>query len=273
MTPLLGAAPTGLAATTFALPPCLDLHWRRFPLLFLFGATIGAGLDYLHTDGDEIRYPEDTNHWRGIWTMGALYSIVPTVFCVLQRLLGDRAIPKPYFRTAPTVGIYCLMYGFTAYGDIHSFAIAAILFLVGLVLWFLHDRSFSGFVASAIAAIGGAVLEGTLSSNGRMQYSVQDVGGVPLWLPALYWLSGPTWGLVCKRALTIRNHCGSDDANGDNGVVDTVAAVGNKVDAPVLKNGSLPPRAKSSQCDLYPLRPSSFRSPVRRPAERSCFPS
>lgn len=189
--------------STAPTPSAAPVQWQRMPLLFLFGATVGAGLDWLHTHGDEIRYPDGTNHWRGIWTMGTMYAVGGYLYTIFVQRLGRAAPPLPYLQTIPSLLLYALGYAFTAYGDTHSALIAAVLFAEALVLWWCLEGSAVGFAGSVVAAVIGAGIESTLSHFDTMSYVVQDVVRIPVWLPAIYFLCAQTWGQVCRRALTI----------------------------------------------------------------------
>jgi hypothetical protein len=178
------------------------------PMLAAFGATVGAGLDYLHTDGGAIVYPDDMNHWRGILTFLVVYPVAGLLFTMWVRSAGLTKRPAPYSRLWPSVGVYVLLYTMTAYAGahIHSYVQAAILFAAGAVFWHRFDGSWQGFVGGVGAGVIGAGTEAALSHWGTMQYTTQDALMVPVWLPAIYWCSSFSWGQVCRRALLIDDH-------------------------------------------------------------------
>lgn len=55
----------------------LSRETKNFCGLVLFGGTYGAALDYAHTHGGAIEYPEGTHHERGILTFAFVYSVIP----------------------------------------------------------------------------------------------------------------------------------------------------------------------------------------------------
>ena len=184
------------------MPPFI---WSRVWYMVLFGATIGAGLDYLHTHGEEITYPEGTNHWRAIFTFAVVYSLGPLL--QLCTMIPVKGVPPPaeYKESVlATVG-WCIMYAFTAYGDIDTHAIAIVLTTFGLYYWYhFHNCHFISLISAAIVGIGFGLGEGFLAEVvGTMSYVKQDYLGIPVWLPALYFSSAFTWIELCRRLLTV----------------------------------------------------------------------
>lgn len=183
-----------------------DLHYRRTVWLVVFGATVGALLDYLHTDGGTIVYPEGTNHWRGIATFAVVYSIGGILFTLINRFWGNKQTPVPYEHSYPTVWIFCALYAFTAYLDHHTVTTFALLLGASLAMWYYQDRTLVGLAASIVSAFVGGAVESSLSHLGTMSYTSQDYAYLPVWLPAVYFASGTSWGQVCRRVLEIEEH-------------------------------------------------------------------
>jgi hypothetical protein len=189
------------------------MHLHRLPLLILFGATVGAALDYLHTDGGAIVYPDGTNHWRGVLTFALAYGPGGVVYvAVFHRMFAKTAAPRrplPYPQTWSSVVVFSLLYALTAYAGehLHSYTLCAVLLAASFYYWRKFDRSWQGVVCGAVTGFLGGGFESVLSHHGTMQYATQDVYMIPVWLPALYCLWSTCWGQqVCGRALLVADH-------------------------------------------------------------------
>lgn len=178
------------------------MRHRNLGFLLLFGATFGAFLDALHTHGGAITYPEGTNHYRGILTFAVVYPLACLAY-VHVRCLGSNSDAFVSYRTsAASVAVYGALYALTAYSTMPSVWIAAILFSAAVFFWVVFDRcSLMGLVGAVLVGVVGAFVEHTLSQHGTMQYAVQDIGMVPLWLPGIYALATTTVGQMARRAL------------------------------------------------------------------------
>ena len=105
------------------------------------------------------------------------------------------------------VGVYCLEYMLTSYGDMDSYVTALVLLLVSLYHWRVLDGgTWQGFTGGVFAAIIGAVTEHTLCEIGTMWYVTKDIGRIPVWLPLIYFASAQSWGQVCRRLLYVRHY-------------------------------------------------------------------
>jgi hypothetical protein len=185
----------------------MAVYYKRSAILVLFGATFGAFLDYLHTHGEEIIYPPGTNHWRGILTFAFVYWFGATTFCMWNSWAKNPHHPKPYSVTIPHVLLYGLLYAITAYADWDSRLIAALLASVSLLQWrFLEGGSWQALVGAAVSGLCGAATESFLSHQGTMSYVVQDIAKVPYWLFFIYFNAACSYGEVCRRLLTVKNH-------------------------------------------------------------------
>lgn len=181
------------------------LHWYRLGWLMLFGATIGAFLDWTHTDGHAIEYPEGTNHWRGVVTFTIAYAIPGLMYTLYMR--ATEAPPPVDFRTAMKWTLfYGLNYMFTAYGtsvfSVDPNTIFVILMTNGLIAWGWLDGSWQGVFGAVATAVVGCAIEHHLCEEDLMSYVTPQYGRVPYWLFGVYFLSANSWGHACRRVLT-----------------------------------------------------------------------
>ena len=188
------------------------LYPWRLVYMALFGATVGAYLDFTHTDGGEITYPAGTNHWRAILTFLAVYSIPTYPHAKLLAALGLRAKPLPYRRTVPFVFVYAFSYLLSSYGDAwfgwDDDAKLVAIGAIALVNWVILDASWEGLVGNSVVGVVGVLVEHLLCEVGSMTYTSETPAlglRVPLWLFFIYFGSCATWGQVCRRLLTTRD--------------------------------------------------------------------
>jgi hypothetical protein len=69
----------------------------------------------------------------------------------------------------------------------------------GSALWLWLDRSMPGLLLASLAAAGGTVVELALTHLGMFRHTYPDWSTVPMWLPALYFASGPSFGQFARR--------------------------------------------------------------------------
>jgi multisubunit Na+/H+ antiporter MnhG subunit len=148
---------------------------RRVAGLLTFGAIGGTLLDLLHFGG-------------------LLYALG------YRRLRGARAAPGWGVALA-ALGVFAILYAASAFLPASNVVKLVVLAAGAIVLWAWIDRSWQGVVLAAIAAVTGPLTEAALSRAGLFRHLQADVLGVPIWLPALYAASGPSFGQLARRAL------------------------------------------------------------------------
>jgi hypothetical protein len=180
------------------------IHLRRLPALALFGATVGAALDEMHTRSGTIAYPADASPYRGILTFSIAYGVGGLIYAAAMRRAVPSQEPKPLTDTWPSVVVYAGMYALTSVSDnrIPSPVVCGVIAAASLYYWRRFDGSAAGAAVGVVPGLLGAAFESMYSRNGVMAYATQDVGMVPIWLPALYVLWSATYGQVCRRVLT-----------------------------------------------------------------------
>ena len=187
-------------ATTVA-----DMHHHRLWLLVAVGVTLGAYLDFTHTHGGEITYPEGTNEWRGVATFGFVYSVPGWIYCVWTVLTGMPTAPAPFRVSVPLTLGMSLLYLTSSYGDevagADSTAKLAVIGAAGVAAWLAFDRSWQGFSGACLVAALGCAVEHQLCVVGSMSYTTAELGRVPYWLFAVYFMGTLTWGHCVRRIL------------------------------------------------------------------------
>jgi hypothetical protein len=185
------------------------MYNHRVVELMLFGVTVGAFLDWTHTDGTEIAYPVDTNHWRGLLTFLVVYSLPGWLYTKWMLYSNAPYEPAPYPQSVAATFVFCVAYMLTSYGDtvfaLSATQTCAVLTALAVYFWAVLDGSWQGVVGATVTAIVGCSVEHLVSEQQLMQYRVREMGLVPFWLFAVYLLSAATWGQVCRRVLTTRD--------------------------------------------------------------------
>ena len=181
------------------------LH-HRMGYLVLVGITLGAYLDFTHTHGSEITYPPGTNHWRGILTFAFVYSVPSWLYACWCVASGCPTEPVSYRLSVPFTFVFALCYLHTSYGDeVYGMTADDKTMLLGAAsafFWLFFDRSWQGFVGAAVTAAAGCYAEHSLCESALMNYTSPQLGRVPYWLFALYFLGTVTWGHCARRILT-----------------------------------------------------------------------
>lgn len=170
--------------------------------LALLGATVGVALDAIHTHTGTTAY---TTPWvlRMAWWVPPLFAGAGVAIGlgrpIATRLLGDAPVAPPAGRVALAMALFVVAYALSGVLPLANADVALVLVGVFALTWTLCDRSALGLGLAAAAAIGGTVVEATLVAAGAFRYATPDVGGVAVWLPALYVTAGVSVGLLGSR--------------------------------------------------------------------------
>lgn len=158
---------------------------RGAAILFLLGATLGSGLDAIHTHCGATSYPEPIAFRMAVWTpllFGGAFTIG------LLRPLLDRSggRPRPPLRSAGlSMGLFAVAY-FASVLPAPWWTVAAILGAIFVASYFLFDRSRVGLAIALGAAVGGPLVEFLLTQRGAFAHLKPTYLGLPGWLPFLY---------------------------------------------------------------------------------------
>lgn len=160
---------------------------RAVALLFLLGATLGAGLDGIHTHFGATAYTSPLI-WQMAWWTPLLFGgafAIGMLRPILDRRFGRRS-PRP---TLPSVllgmGLFIVAYASSVL-PLPWPLTAALLTAFFAVGWLLCDRSPIGLAIALVAAVGGPAVEMFLISRGTFMHLHPVLYTVSGWLPCLY---------------------------------------------------------------------------------------
>ena len=177
---------------------------RSLLLLLLFGATVGTLLDAMHTFGGATEYLHPfvlrTAWWVPLLFTGA-YGFGGFLYAVGHKKLGGPAEVPSWARVCFGVAVFSALYAITAFLPASNVVKLALLLAGAIALWFYLDRSRQGIVLALFAAVSGPVTEFVLWKLGMFRHLKPDFFGVPMWLPALYLASGPSFGQFARRVM------------------------------------------------------------------------
>jgi hypothetical protein len=178
----------GLGAAVGAPSPTRRLV-RAAIVLAVVGATLGPVLDYAHVVTGAIQYLPPVRFVP--WWVPLLYAnaaiAIGLSHPIVDRVLRPNApvVVTPSRLLAGFVGFCAVWF---ASGAIHlsSAAVAGILAPVSIALWWGLDRTWQGASQALATAVGGVLVEITLSRAGLFAHTHPDVLGVAWWLPWIY---------------------------------------------------------------------------------------
>jgi hypothetical protein len=180
------------------------LRLRALAILLAFGATGGTLLDMLHTFSGTTEYTTPlvlrTAWWVSLLFAGA-YGVGGYLYALAHRRMGG---PREVSGWPSLLVGLC---GFAALCATSAFLPATHLVKLGLlaagaaVLWGWLDRSWRGVALAALTAVIGSSTEIALSRAGVFRYLDRDLLGIPMWLPALYLASAPSFGQLARRVV------------------------------------------------------------------------
>lgn len=180
------------------------LRVRALAILLAFGAIGGTLLDMLHTFSRTTEYTTPfalrTAWWVPLLFANA-YGVGGYLYALAyRRMRGPREVS----------GWASLLVGLFAFAALYAasaFLQATHLVKLGLLatgaaaLWRWLDRSWQGVALAALTAVIGSSTEIALSRAGVFRYLDPDLLGIPMWLPALYLASAPSFGQLARRVV------------------------------------------------------------------------
>ena len=170
--------------------------------VFAFGAVVGAFFDGFHTYGGATSYPDPIALRMAWWTpplFGAAFTLLSLTYAAARRSDED---PPPGARRAAGFAAFGALYFASGFLPAGNGAKLAVLLVGAAVLFAFVDRSRAAIVAGVISAIAGPAFEIVLSRLGAFSHLQPDAMGIPVWLPGLYFASGPGLGPFVYALLT-----------------------------------------------------------------------
>jgi len=177
---------------------------RPLLLLSLFGATIGILLDALHTWSGTTEYTHPlvlrTAWWAPLLFANA-YGVGGMIFALGYRRLGGPPAVRTRSELALGLVAFALLYATSAYLPAPNIVKLVVLLAGAAALWWRLDRTRVGAALACVAAVAGPTTEIILTHFGLFRHLQADVAGIPIWLPALYLASGPSFGQIARAAI------------------------------------------------------------------------
>ena len=199
--------------------------------LALAGAALGPVCDNFHSGFGVLAYDKyeiaigAAPAWWGDGHLFQTAAWVPPLFALAALIIGGidalvaaRAPPAAApsgARAAAGVGAFVALYALSAAlagapplgAGVAPATSSLALWPPALALWALLDPSPSSFVAGALTAVGGPLIEVALLGGGGAfaepfghlySYARADLLGVDSWIPAVYFAGGPAVALVSR---------------------------------------------------------------------------
>jgi len=162
-------------------------------MVALTGATLGVAMDAFHTFSGTTRYLHPVLLQTASW-VPALFATayLLTAFNFVQFRRFDRA-PVPRTRALIAVAVFTVVYFCTGFAPVANTGKLLICATAGvaLLVWL---RSRAALFGALIAMVVGPAFEIWLISVGGFVHLQPDVLGLPVWLPGIYFASGPGLG-------------------------------------------------------------------------------
>lgn len=177
---------------------------RPLLILFVFGATVGVLLDALHTFSGTTEYAHPvllrTAWWAPLLFANA-YGLGGFLYAVGYRRLGGPPSVRTYRELAAGLVAFAALYAVSAHLPAPNVGKLFVLFAGAIALWWRLDGRRIGAMLACVAAIAGPLTEIVLTHLGLFRHLQADILGIPIWLPALYLASGPSFGQLARARL------------------------------------------------------------------------
>jgi hypothetical protein len=157
-------------------------------------------LDAFHTFSGTTAYPNPIALSTAWWVpllFASAYASLGTVYVVFRS--RDRR-PHPE-RSRAVLGFVMFALLYFASGFLPAANPVKLAVLVGgaALAWHFVDPTPASLATGLVGAIGGPLTEITLVHLGAFRHLQPDFAGIPMWLPALYFLAGPAAGPLARR--------------------------------------------------------------------------
>ncbi len=186
---------------------------RAFVVLLVLGATLGVGLDGIHTHFGSCVNPQTglpATEWypepwlfRMAWWVPPLFAgaavAVGLARPAWERILDRRTPPLPDGLVLSGLALFVLAYLLSGVLPFAWSTRALVLAGFFAVSWGVFDRSGIGLFLAVGTALIGSSVEISLVNAGLFFYCEPDIAGVPGWLPWLYTTAAIAVGHLGKR--------------------------------------------------------------------------
>jgi hypothetical protein len=185
--------------------------FRAAALLALLGATLGTALDAVHVHTGTTSYPTGSGPMLAgqPWWVPPLFALAAVLYGFAGPVLDavSRSQDRPPERRTAILGIGLFVLAYLLSGllagtlGLATIGVAGVLAVVAVLLWWVADRRWQGWVLAAGAAASGTMFEAALVALGAFKHADSDFLGVPFWLPVLYCSAGIALGSLGRRLL------------------------------------------------------------------------
>jgi hypothetical protein len=190
---------------------------RRLLTLISLGFIFGPVGDYCQVLSGTIGYPQERYpaYFFGMPFWTPLLFGGATLAMGIARIQFDRWLKCPWLRsgrrnwTRGIAGLAAFLILYSVSGFIPGGAGGVsdvVLAVLCIGLWWKLDRTWQGLVFGAVSAVMGTLVEATLVRNGVFYYlpEFSNLGGVPSWLPWLYFAAAAAVGHISRILPRIR---------------------------------------------------------------------
>ena len=156
--------------------------------LFIWGATMGTGLDAFHVYSKVERYAMPVFLGVAWWVpllFGGAAVAIGYSHLMVDPLLGQLRVPRKLQMCIVQLLWVVLAYTISA-TSISSLSKVGLMMIVYVNFWFVAGKGWQNVVLSLATAITGTLVEMVLVAAGAFAYRHPDFIGVPYWLPCIY---------------------------------------------------------------------------------------
>jgi hypothetical protein len=175
---------------------------RALALLLLFGATVGSLLDAMHTFGGATQYTHPFVLQTAWWVpllFASAYGFGGFIYAVGYDKLRGRGPLRSWSELALGLVVFAALYAISAFAPLSNVCKMIALAAGAVGLWAWLDRTVVGVFLTCVAGLFGPVTEVLLSHAELFRHLRPDFLGIPVWLPALYLATGPSFGQFARR--------------------------------------------------------------------------
>lgn len=162
----------------------------------------------MHTFGGATEYTHPfvlRTAWWVPFLFASAYGFGGFLYAVAYEKLRGTAPVRSWRVLSLGVVAFAALYAISAFAPMSNLAKTVALLVGAIALFAWLDRTLVGALLTGAAAICGPLTEIYLSRIGAFRHLRPDFLGIPLWLPALYLASGPSFGQFARR---VRLRCG-----------------------------------------------------------------
>jgi hypothetical protein len=146
-------------------------------------------MDAFHTHSGTLYYP---HVWLFMmdWWVPLLFGVAGVAVGMshldLDQRLGKAYPELTWVHVAFGMGSFAVIYFISGFLNIDDTRKTVLLCTLAFLVWYIYDKTYSGFLLALVTAAIGTFVEISLIRSHWFFYTNPDFFGVPYWLPALY---------------------------------------------------------------------------------------